>query len=326
MTRKHYLLLLAVFGLLAALTIPFSIQPASAHPSYGKPCCHGAQNTPTPTPKPTQTPTPKPTQTPAPQPTQTPGPVPSATATPAPVGTPDPSNPSPAPQDPAPVANPAAPSEPAAPAASASPAPQQAFSELARAAERVAPSGDNLPNHSYFNETGHFVANGFLAYWKRHGGVDVFGYPITEELTENGHVVQYFQRARFEYHAEFKGTAYETELGLLGRDLTAGKGGAAFVPPYGQYAPASTANVLFFAPESGFPLANGFKAYWQSHGGLAVFGLPISNEFMEVNPADGQSYTVQYFERARFEYHPEFKGTAHEVELGLLGSQAIFGK
>ncbi|CCF84518.1 hypothetical protein NITHO_3510023 [Nitrolancea hollandica Lb] len=32
---------------------------------------------------------------------------------------------------------------------------------------------------------------------------------------------------------------------------------------------------------------------------------------------------MQYFERARFEYHPEFKGTEHEVLLGLLGNQVL---
>src|SRR5262249_29825445 len=31
--------------------------------------------------------------------------------------------------------------------------------------------------------------------------------------------------------------------------------------------------------------------------------------------------TVQYFERNRFEYHPENKGTQYEVLLGLLGTQ-----
>jgi hypothetical protein len=30
---------------------------------------------------------------------------------------------------------------------------------------------------------------------------------------------------------------------------------------------------------------------------------------------------VQYFERNRFEHHPEFAGTPDEVQLGLLGSR-----
>ena len=51
----------------------------------------------------------------------------------------------------------------------------------------------------------------------------------------------------------------------------------------------------------------------------SLVGRPLSEEFPEVNPTDGKIYTVQYFERNRFEYHPEFAGTPNEVLLGLLG-------
>jgi glucose/arabinose dehydrogenase len=47
----------------------------------------------------------------------------------------------------------------------------------------------------------------------------------------------------------------------------------------------------------------------------------LSEEFEEKNPTDGKTYIVQYFERNRFEYHPENKGTPYEVLLGLLGTQ-----
>jgi hypothetical protein len=42
-----------------------------------------------------------------------------------------------------------------------------------------------------------------------------------------------------------------------------------------------------------------FLAFFDAHGGLAQFGYPISNYSKE-----GDVY-VQYFERARFEFHPE---------------------
>ena len=32
---------------------------------------------------------------------------------------------------------------------------------------------------------------------------------------------------------------------------------------------------------------------------------------------------MQYFQRARLEYHPEAAGTPNEVQLGLLGDQAL---
>jgi hypothetical protein len=40
---------------------------------------------------------------------------------------------------------------------------------------------------------------------------------------------------------------------------------------------------------------------------------------VEVSPLDGKPYTVQYFERAVFEYHPENRGTQFEVLLSHLG-------
>ena len=73
--------------------------------------------------------------------------------------------------------------------------------------------------------------------------------------------------------------------------------------------------------ETGHYVSALFHNYWAKYGGLSQFGLPLTEEFQEKNPADGKTYNVQYFERNRFEYHPEFKGTFYEIELGLLGRQ-----
>ena len=54
---------------------------------------------------------------------------------------------------------------------------------------------------------------------------------------------------------------------------------------------------------------------------MPVFGYPLSEAFKEKNPADGKTYLVQYFERNRLEYHPEYAGTESEILLGLLGVQ-----
>jgi hypothetical protein len=77
---------------------------------------------------------------------------------------------------------------------------------------------------------------------------------------------------------------------------------------------------LFF-PETGHSLGGVFRPYWEKQGGLPIFGFPISEEFMEVSPTDGKLYRVQYFERNRFEYHPE----TNTVMLGLLGSEMTAG-
>ena len=190
---------------------------------------------------------------------------------------------------------------------------------------RVAPPTGPNPNVTYFPETGHNLAYGFRHYWEMNGGLAIFGYPITEEFEERSqqdgqvYTVQYFERARFEYHPEHRGTPYEVLLGLLGQQLA-----PVFTAPEGAFVPVdpftSTPERRFFS-ETHHSLAYGFKTYWERHGGLPIFGFPISEEFREVNPIDGKEYTVQYFERARFEYHPEFAGTPYEVLLGQLGTQ-----
>lgn len=70
-------------------------------------------------------------------------------------------------------------------------------------------------NCTFYAPTGHRLCFGFRDYWQNHGGLAQFGYPISEEFTENGLTVQYFQRARFEYHPN-NPVRYQVLLGLLG--------------------------------------------------------------------------------------------------------------
>ena len=71
--------------------------------------------------------------------------------------------------------------------------------------------------------------------------------------------------------------------------------------------------------QTGKQVCGRFLAYWQNNGGVAQQGYPISDEFQEVSDLDGKSYTVQYFERAEFEYHPENQ-PPNDVLLSQLGT------
>ncbi len=86
--------------------------------------------------------------------------------------------------------------------------------------------------------------------------------------------------------------------------------------------PCDPADCAFLA-DTNHTLRGIFLNYWQTYGGLPVFGFPLTEEFDEVNPSDGKVYRVQYFERNRFEYHPEYAGSRFEVSLGLLGAEAL---
>jgi hypothetical protein len=172
----------------------------------------------------------------------------------------------------------------------------------------------NTQTQVYFPEVGHTLRGAFLKYWQQNGGLAIFGYPISEEYPEvsetNGNIytVQYFERNRFELHPEFAGTRNEVLMGLLGLEVTRGR----TFPPGAPF--QSTSNQAYFK-ETQHSLSGAFLKYWQQHGGLAIFGYPISEELME------NGYLVQYFERNRFEYHPEYAGTKNEVLLGLLGTE-----
>ncbi len=72
-------------------------------------------------------------------------------------------------------------------------------------------------------------------------------------------------------------------------------------------------------PETGKSVCGKFLQYWDQHGGLAQNGLPISDQFGEISPLDGNYYTVQYFERAEFELHPENK-PPYDILLAQLGT------
>ncbi len=183
------------------------------------------------------------------------------------------------------------------------------------------PLGGHAQGDSHtFSETGYTVQGQFWTYWQQHGGLAQQGYPISDEIQEisdlNGqpYTVQYFERAVFEKHPENQ-PPYDVLLSQLGTFLYKQKYGGAGAP--GQHASTDDPRVF---PETGHTVGGKFRAYWESHGGLAQQGYPISDEFTEVSALDGKPYTVQYFERAVFELHPENAGTPYEVLLSQLGT------
>jgi hypothetical protein len=99
----------------------------------------------------------------------------------------------------------------------------------------------------YFVETGHTLCGVFLTYWQRNGGLERFGYPITQPFDEDVGgwygTVQYFERRRMELHPENAGTKYEVLLGLLGRNLFNGAD-CAPTPPWLRQTAAAYGEML----------------------------------------------------------------------------------
>lgn len=167
--------------------------------------------------------------------------------------------------------------------------------------------------NSFVEQTGHNVSDPILRFYQRHGGLPILGYPLTEAYTANGLTVQYFERARLEVHPD-QPAGTQVEGGLLGRELVANRlRESAFVPVAGGPG---------FFPATGHTLQHGFADFWRDRGALPLFGYPLSEEFRERSTVDGRAYTVQYFERARFEWRPDYPA-GQQVALGLLGAERL---
>lgn len=179
--------------------------------------------------------------------------------------------------------------------------------------------GFTQANTRTFPETGHTVQGLFLDYWNTHGALAQQGFPISEPLREKSasdgtvYIVQYFERAVFELHPE-NTPPYEVLLSLLGT--------LRYKQKYPSGAPGQmpnrAANSRLFA-ETGKHVGGVFLDYWLRNGGLAQQGYPISDEFTELSDFDGQSYKVQYFERAVFELHSA-NPPPYNVLLAQLGT------
>ena len=172
------------------------------------------------------------------------------------------------------------------------------------------------PARDASSPTGFTASARFAPYWQSNGGRPLFGYAISGERNEKSptdgkqYVVQWFERARMEYHPENAGTKYEVLLGLLGSQLAIGRTFPLVAPPAGADSVC--------APETGHCVWGRFLDRWRELG-VPIVGLPLSDQFEE-HSTDGKTYVVQYFERARFEFHPE-NNAPFDVLLGLLGRQ-----
>lgn len=170
-----------------------------------------------------------------------------------------------------------------------------------------------------FGQTNERVCGKFLDYFQRNGGLSQYGFPISGEFQEvsdtdgKTYSVQYFERAIFESHSENQ-APYDVLLSLLGNTF--------YQQNYPNAAPGQQANdspgSIHFS-ETGKRLGGKFLEYWNNNGGLMQQGYPLSDQFQEKSALDGKTYTVQYFERAVFELHPENQ-PPYDVLLSQLGT------
>src|SRR6266540_2658249 len=196
----------------------------------------------------------------------------------------------------------------------------------------LAPAAVAAPGDRCFPETGECLAGRFREYWDGNGGLSVFGFPVAEQRMEQGNegafTTQWFERERFEAHAENR-APYDVLLGRLGDELLRRQGRDWSTFPKGQ----PQAGCQFF-DVTGHSVCEPFLSYWRTRGlefdgrtgksyaeSLALFGLPLAEPAMETN-SSGLTVLTQWFERARFEYLPA-NPDPYKVLLGRLGAEAF---
>lgn len=146
------------------------------------------------------------------------------------------------------------------------------------------PSGSNGQGGLYFPQTGKRLSPDFAAWWTSHGGLELVGYPLSDEFVEinpsdnKPYVVQYTERTRLERHPE-NAAPYNVLAGLLGREqyltkypawgptLPALSGGKAYAEPNGFF--------VFSVPQNWQQAANPapFQALFQAPGNVASAGI-----------------------------------------------------
>jgi hypothetical protein len=183
-------------------------------------------------------------------------------------------------------------------------------------------------------------ADPFVDYWESNGGLPIFGYPLAPSASvpqPDGApdlLTQWTERVRLESHPD-NPAPYAILIGRLGAERLAQLGRDPFQEGREN---GPTEGCLWFA-ETGHNVCDqvagvGFQSYWQSHGlkipglsaydqSLQLFGLPLTTAQIEVNNS-GAAVLTQWFERARFEWHPD-NPEPYQVLLGLLGREIANG-
>jgi hypothetical protein len=164
-----------------------------------------------------------------------------------------------------------------------------------------AEDGLSLPRE-FFPEAGHWVIGEFLEYFKSHGGLAIFGYPLTEPYYEDGILIQYFQNARMEWHINADGS-YSVQLGHLGEELNYSTPGIA--------EPARRESRKAYFSETGHKVSYAFLDFFEQNGGVDLFGLPITEMYFEGDTI------VQYFQNMKLIWDPALS-RIRVAELGTV--------
>jgi glucose/arabinose dehydrogenase len=193
----------------------------------------------------------------------------------------------------------------------------------------ASPAANAQTSRRCFAETGFCIEGRIRQFWEQNGGLPVFGFPIgpqgQEQIEGQPFQVQWFERNRLELHPE-NARPYDVLLGRLGADRLEQQ-----TRDWHTFPTSEARTGCRFFPETDHNVCGAILAAWRASGlefdgrrgtseaeSLALFGLPLSDAQEEDTP--NGKFTIQWFERARFELHPENQ-PPYNVLLGLLGNE-----
>ncbi|MEO7913190.1 MAG: lamin tail domain-containing protein [Roseiflexaceae bacterium] len=192
-----------------------------------------------------------------------------------------------------------------------------------------APNAGAQAEQRCFPETGQCTSGRIREFWEQNGGLAVFGFPTGAQgevqIESKSFQAQLFERNRLELHPENQ-RPYDVLLSRLGADRLAQQGRDPFTFTKNGQQPGCR-----YFPETQHNVCGDILMAWHASGlefdgkrgkseaeNLALFGLPLSD--LQTENIQGKDYQAQWFERARFELHPE-NPPPYNVLLGLLGNE-----
>ncbi len=150
----------------------------------------------------------------------------------------------------------------------------------------------NPPTTVYIPSTGHTIDGLFFDVWRDWGSEQLLGLPLTEELTESDHTVQYFDYARLEYWPEGDHEGRQVHLGDIGAELLQVQLDALksdkhevhspLVDAAGPIDPAALDSVNTdkrFIETTKHTVQLGFRDIWESTGEASFLGNPLTEEY-----------------------------------------------
>jgi hypothetical protein len=161
----------------------------------------------------------------------------------------------------------------------------------------------------YYPESGHTLDELFVESFDRQGGAEVMGFPITESFVDpfSGILVQYTENARLEFAPDPSSGELRARLAELGVLL-----GGWDLPLKAGLLPIGRSPGCRYYEVSGHQVCHSFLEFYESNGGAATFGLPITEFRIE------DFRVVQYFERFRLDWYPEAEA-GQRIRVAPLG-------